>query len=379
LPTYTAICISGLEAVLSRELEHLGLPVTERENGRVSFVSDIRGAAIALVGLRTAERVMIRLARFKTADFDQLFTTIRDLPWEEFCRKNDQVQIAKVRLRNSELAAQTSVQAVAHKAVYERLGSILGLARLTETGPKREVRLYLENNVCTVGLDLSGENLSRRGYRLKSKEAPLRETIAAALVLLSAWRRKHPLLDLFCGSGTIPIEAALFAMNKAPGMQRKFGLETMPCCPPEVFSSVRDEAQKNIRQDVRVRIRGLDHDPEVINMAKENAGRAGVSDLVDFRAGKMEEARPEDSDPGFILSNPPYGKRLQTKDDALAVWTKMAGIRKRFSGWAYGFIVNDHKFPELFGARPDRAWKFAGGAENLLYYFYRGKTSGQVK
>ncbi len=378
MPIFSAVCVAGLEAVLARELEHLGLQVEERENGRVSFVSDFQGAARALVGLRTAERVMVRLGRFAAVDFDQLYSGMHDLPWEEFCAAEDRVLLAKVRIRGSKLAARTSVQSVAHKAVYTRLSERHRLARLPESGKVREIRLYLENDVCTAGLDLSGENLSRRGYRLKSGEAPLRETIAAALVLLSAWRRKHPFLDLFCGSGTIPIEAAMFALDQAPGLERSFSLESMSCCPPGLFARAREEARDRIRRDLRVRITGLDHDPSLIAVAAENARRAGVAAFITFKCEKMESARPREEDPGFIISNPPYGLRLQNKDEALLIWRALSETRGRFPGWTFGFVVNDDEFPRHFGARPDRSWKLAGGAESLIYYLYRGITAGRL-
>lgn len=376
--TLTALCAAGLEPIVARELEHLGFKPSEREHGRVTFESDAAGAAKALIGLRTAERLMARLGRFALRDFDDLYEGIRTLPWEDFANRDDAVTIARIRVRDSGLSARTSVQSVAHKAVYDRLSARYRLARLPETGEVREIRLYIENDECTAGIDLSGDNLSRRGYRKRTAEAPLRETLAAAMVLLAAWRRKYPLYDPLCGSGTIPIEAALYAMDKAPGLDRTFGLETMPGCPREAFRSARESARAAVRKDVRVRIFGSDNDPRALELAGANAVQAGVDGVVDFSKRDMETALPAElegvgDDAGFLIANPPWGGRLGTPGEAHETWKLMGSLRGRFPGWAMGFIADDESFPEHFGAMPDRSWAISSGMDTLRYFLWRQK------
>ncbi len=374
--TLTALCAAGLEPTVSRELEHLGFTISDREPGRVSFSANIAGAAWALLGLRTAERLMVRLGRFPVRDFDELYEGMKRLPWEDFVQKDDAVTVARIRIRDSELSAQTSVQSVAHKAVYDRLSARYRVARLSESAETREIRLYLERDECTVGVDLSGDNLSRRGYRKRVAEAPLRETIAAAMVLLSTWKRKLPLYDPLCGSGTIAIEAALYAMDKAPGLDRSFGFESMPCCTRAAFADARARAADAVRRDVRVRIFGSDRDPRALELAKANAQAAGVDGIVRFEQRNLEDAIPADlggvaDDVGLILANPPYGKRLGSPEEAHEVWKLMGSLRKRFPGWGMGFIVDDEDFPKHFGAKPDRVWAISSGNDTLRYHLWR--------
>ena len=384
--TLIALCAAGLEQVVSREIEHLGFKPYDRKTGRVYFQTDISGAAKALVGLRTVERLIVSLGVFRVEDFDDLYDGIRKLPWEDYIDKDDSVTIARIRIHNSEVNSrqqdknlswsQTAVQSVAHKSIYDRLSARYRISRLPETGNMREIRLYIEEGVCTTGMDLSGENLSRRGYRKLASKAPLRETLAASMVLLSAWRRKYPLFDPLCGSGTIPIEAALFAADIAPGLNRSFGMETMPFCSRKIFLKVREEAKDKIRNDVRVRIFGSDNDPEVLKIAGVNAARAGVSKLVKFTENSLENSSPlllDDvgEDQGFIFSNPPYGNRMGTKDEAYAVWKEMAILRDQFPGWAMGFITDEENFPMYFGSKPDHRWAVSSGKETLHYCFWR--------
>ena len=342
-----AVCALGLEKVCQNEIERIGLEASGREAGRVRFrlVASAGGASAAALMranlcLRTAERVLIEAGRFRALDFDQLFETVRALPWELYFRRDDKLVIERVRIKDSRLAAQTSVQSVVHKAVYERLLSIYKIVRMPETGRERGLRVYLDSDDCVLGLDSSGEALHKRGYRLAVAQAPLKETIAAGMLFLSGWNRRLPLLDPFCGSGTIAVEAALFAMDRAPGLGRAFSLEDMPIAIGEAgrpVGEIADEiaaAESRVRRDAEFRIIGSDSDPRALEAARANAARAGVAAGLDLRLGKAEDSKPE-YEKGSLICNPPYGERLGNAAEAEETYRALGAMAERFTGWAW--------------------------------------------
>jgi putative N6-adenine-specific DNA methylase len=266
---------------------------------------------------------------FHAPDFDSLYEGMRALPWEEWIGKNDRVTIVRVRSRSSRLEAQTSIQSVAHKAIYERLGKVYRVSRLAETGPEREVRVYMEDDLCSPFLDLSGDPLYKRGWRTESVEAPLRETIAAGLLFLTGWTRKRPSGIPSAGGGTIAIEAALWARDEAPNLRRSFAWETMPSFSPAALKEVRAELEARIRGDIAADIAGSDTDNRAVQIAMANARRAGVSNLVRFERRPMEETSSEGSEQGLVLANPPYGIRMGTEQEAEETWKKAGDMRKR--------------------------------------------------
>lgn len=367
---YAAICPIGLEKVLAQELSRIGIEAESRHPGRIGFRTDPRGLASALCSLRTADRVLAAPGSFHAPDFDSLFEGMRSLPWEQWVGREDRVTIVRVRSRASALEAQTSVQAVAHKAVYERLGRVYKVSRLPQTGPERELRLYLEDDLCTPLLDLSGDPLYKRGWRVESVEAPLRETVAAGLLFLSGWTRKRPLRDPFCGGGTLAVEAALWARDEAPNLRRRFAWETMPSFEPEVFRDVRRDLESRIRRDIRADILGSDRDETAVAVARANARRAGVEDLVRFERLDMAESVSGGLPEGLVLSNPPYGLRMGTETEAEALWRQAGGLRDRYPGWSFGFIANREDFPAFFGARPASSRVIQAGAEKLWFHWF---------
>ncbi len=373
-----ALCALGLEKVCQNEIEHLGLGVEHREPGRVRFaLPEPLGLSASLMRanlcLRTAERVLIEVGRFRAADFDQLFESVRSLPWELYFHREDKLVIERVRSHRSRLSAQTSIQSLTHKAVYERLGSVYKIRRLAETGMTRSLRVYLEDDYCILGLDTSGEALHKRGYRLSGGVAPLKETIAAAILFLSGWNRRQALLDPFCGSGTIAIEAALYALDRAPGLGRSFAFQSMPfAAGDEASRRLADEkaaAEARIRSDVEVRIAASDIDSKAIELARANADRAGVASYVEFSIARAEDACPI-GERGCLLCNPPYGERLGSLDEAHALYRRLGGLAERFTAWGLGFITNSPDFGEYFGTKAPRPHKIVNGAEEQYFHWY---------
>ncbi len=367
-----AICALGLEKVLQSEIEHIGLKAAGREPGRVRFELGTAPAAALMranLCLRCAERVLVEAARFHAENFDELFEQARNLPWELYFRRDDKLVIERVRLRDSKLAAQTSVQSITHKAIYERLGGVFNLGRLPESGAERSLRVYIEDDQCLLGLDTSGEALHRRGYRRSAVEAPLKETIAAGMLFLSGWTRRLPLLDPFCGSGTIGVEAALYAMDRAPGLGRAFSLEGMPMAQAKEVGAELEAARSRVRKDAEFRITCSDSDPRALEAARANAALAGVAAGIEFRKAKAEDAVPG-YETGYLLGNPPYGERLGTVGESEELYRRMGEASERFSGWGLGFIVNKADFGDYFGRYATSKTKIVNGAEEQWFHWF---------
>lgn len=373
-----ALCAIGLEKVCQTEIERVGLAVLGREAGRVSFTLGGPGGASASLMranlcLRSAERVLIEAGRFRAAGFDELFESVRAIPWELYFGREDRLVVERVRTRLSKLAAQTSIQSVVHKAVYERLGSAYGLSRMPETGRARGLRVYIESDSCALGLDASGEALHKRGYRLAVGKAPLKETVAAGVLFLSGWNRRLPLLDPFCGSGTIAIEAAFLAMDRAPGLGRSFGFEDMPFAKPGPEArAAADEAaaaEARVRRDAEFRISASDADPGAVEAARANAARAGVAAGVSFSVAAAEEAVPEYGK-GSLICNPPYGERLGSVQESRELYRRMGEASAAFGGWGLGFVTNSQDFGDWFGRAAPRPRKIVNGAEEQWFHWY---------
>jgi putative N6-adenine-specific DNA methylase len=370
-----ALCAVGLEKIAAQELTRLGFKTLGRSAGRVEFqVGEATLAtdlAKANIGLRTVERVLLQLGRFEAADFDAFYEGVNSLPWETCCFKDSKLHIERVRTHDSVLSSQSSLQAMAQKAAYDRLMKITGMRSMPETGNVVAARVYMENDVCTIGVDTSGDALHKRGYRAQAVAAPLKETIAASLLFLSGWNRKYALLDPFCGSGTIAIEAALYALDFAPGLARRFAFESMPVSNPGSVVTVREEFESRIRKDVEFTIRASDADPAAVKIARSNAELAGIEDWIEFSVGKAEEVEPF-SDKGYLIANPPYGNRLGTAEESHALYERLGDMRERFSnaGWGMGFITDIEDFGDYFGLKAPTARRIMNGAEEQWFHWY---------
>lgn len=386
--TALALCAVGAEKALSNELRKLELPILSSTYGRVRFQADTAGLYRALMALRTADRVLLEAAAFPAPDFDALFEGVRSIPWADLIPRGRRVVIAKVRTNRSRLSAETSIQAVAHKAVAERLCTTWKVARLPEAGDAAELRVYIEKDTASILLDLSGAPLFQRGYRTEGGAAPLRETTAAALILLLGWKRKFPLYDPFCGSGTIAVEAALYAWDAAPGIGRPFALTGLAIGDRETASRVRTELAAKIDFTRTIRISGSDIDQRAVSMALSNAERAYAlargavgaraaglpggpdrSALPSFKRLDMSAAKA-DFPEGFIVTNPPYGERLGDVEQAEAAYRAMGHLAEDFRGWTLGVITNHAGFESHYGRQADSVREITNGALRSYLYAY---------
>jgi putative N6-adenine-specific DNA methylase len=398
--TAVALCAVGAEKAVAGELRKLGLPVENSEFGRVRFRADPAGLYRALMALRAADRVLLETAFFPAGDFDALFEGAGAVPWERYIPPDMGLRVAKVRSNRSRLKAETSIQAVAHKAAAERLCRARRVARLPEGGDAAELRVYVEKDRVSLLLDLSGEPLFKRGYRSEGGTAPLRETTAAALVLLSNWRRKFPLYDPFCGSGTILIEAAMYAWDMAPGLGRSFALDKLFIADRELERTVREELLGKVNFERTIRIAGSDEDGRAVSIARSNAERAwelaqgktpargirqsvrlpddpGRQSLPDFRTLRMKDVRAPWDEPGFIITNPPYGKRLGNPEMAERTYGDMAELRRHFPGWKLALITDHPGFESFFGRKADSCREISNGAIPSYFFQYgSAKTDG---
>ena len=377
-----ALCAVGAEKAVSNEIKKLGLIVAESGFGRVRFRADTAGLYRSLMRLRAADRVLLETAVFHAADFDALFEGTRNVPWEELIPARLGFKVAKVRSNRSRLQAETSIQSVVHKAAADRLCKAYGLARLPEDAQMAEVRVYIEKDAVSLLLDLSGEPLYKRGYRKEGGAAPLRETTAAAMLLLSGWKRKYPLYDPFCGSGTILIEALMYAWDMAPGLGRKFALNDLLIADNAVEETVRNELLGRISLERTIRIAGSDEDASAVTIAASNVERlkkicpaAGNMKTAPFelKAIPMREARPHrgaESENGFIVTNPPYGKRLGDPSASEKLYGEMAALARHFPQWKLAVITNHPGFESFFGKKANSCREIKSGPISACFFQY---------
>jgi len=381
-----ALCAAGAEKAVSNELRKMNLKVEESLYGRVRFHADTAGLYQALIGLRAADRVLLEAARFNAADFDALFEGTAGAQWEKIVPKGVGLKVAKVRSNRSQLKAETSIQSIVHKAAAQRLCGKYKVNRLPEDGKTAEVRVYVEKDTVSLLVDLSGEPLFKRGYRSEGGAAPLRETTAAAILLLSGWKRKFPLYDPFCGSGTILIEALMYAWDMAPGLGRRFAIEDLLIADGKIEKSIREEFRGKIDFSRIVRIAGSDEDSRSVSIAVSNAAR--LRDIAEGRGpqksaratdGKaaiglktlpMKEARSIFEDSGFLVTNPPYGKRLGDQSQSEQIYKEMGGLAERFAGWKLAVITDHSGFESFFGKKADSCREISNGAIPCFFYQY---------
>jgi len=385
--TLTALCAIGAEKILGNEIKQLGYRLVDnggiKTPGRVSFYTDDDGLFRSNLCLRTADRVYLQLASYKATDFDALFDGVYSISWQDFFYKDVRVVVDKVRSHKSKLSSEHSVQGIVHKAIYTKLGDIWHIHTMPETGNQSDVRVYIENDKVTVLLDLSGVPLHRRGYRKDGGIAPIRETLAATLLQMMCWRRKTPLHDAFCGSGTIACEAMLYAYNVAPGFGRRFALENLSIYDANRALDIRRKEAEKIRPECETRITGTDIDMEAVNRSRANAERAGVTagralQLIgsdariirpDFdQADVRELAAPYDD--GILLGNPPYGERIGDVEQAKALYTDMADLFKVFPGWKMGFITCQESFETDIGRKANSCKKLKSGNLDTTFYIF---------
>ena len=364
---FVAPCLFGLEGIAGDELRRLGLENVRVEDRRVLFTGDLTALAKANICLRTGERIMIVLAQFQAKTFEELFQGVLKANLEDFIPADGQFPV-KGHCLNSQLMSVSDCQAIIKKAASKRLGQKYGVAWLPETGVKFQLHFTVLNDQVTLSLDTSGPGLHKRGYRAVGNDAPLHETLAAGMIQLARYRGREFFWDPFCGSGTIPIEAALIAKNRAPGLNRHFAAEEYPWMPKELWTSAKEEA-KSREFSGKYRILGSDNDPSCVSLAFANARKAGVSDCVDFKDGDATKL-PLPTDSGIIVCNPPYGERMMEQHSAQRLYTAL-GKHLRFADqWQKFVITSEPEFEHYFGRRADKKRKFYNGKIKCDYYMF---------
>ena len=365
-------CHFGLEAVLKREIYDLGYEITKVEDGRVTFEGDEEAICRANIFLRTAERVMIQVGRFKATTFEELFQGIKNLPWEEYIPEDGKFWVKKASSINSKLFSPSDIQSIAKKAMVERMKQKYHKEWFKEDGAAYPVRIFLLKDEVTVALDTSGDSLHKRGYRTMTSKAPLTETLAASLIMLTPWRKDRILVDPFCGSGTFPIEAAMIAANVAPGMNRDFTAEEWTnLIDRKLWYECVKETEDMIDTTVKVDIQGYDIDGDVIKAARENAKRAGVEHMIHFQQRAVADlSHPKKY--GFIITNPPYGERLEDKADLPELYTQIGQAYQRLDSWSMFLITSYTDTEKYIGRKADKNRKIYNGMLKTYFYQFLG-------
>ena len=374
MKTYELVvpCHFGLEAVLKREIYDLGYELGRVEDGRITFTGDEEAICRANIFLRTAERVLIQVGRFHAETFEELFQGIKALPWENYIPENGKFWVKKASSIKSKLFSPSDIQSIMKKAMVERMKQGYGVSVIPETGADYPVRVSLYKDIVTVALDTTGESLHKRGYRKLTSKAPIEETLAAALIMLTPWNKDRILVDPFCGSGTFPIEAAMMAANMAPGMNRSFLSEDWKqIIPRKCWYEAMDEAQEMVDDTVSVDIQGYDLDPEIIKAARANAELAGVAHMIHFQQRPVSElSHPKKY--GFLITNPPYGERIEDKKNLPALYTQIGERFKALDSWSAFIITSYEDVEKYMGRKADKNRKIYNGMMKTYFYQFLG-------
>lgn len=368
-----APCHFGLEAVLKKEIIDLGYDICQVEDGRVTFEGDGEAICRANVFLRTAERVLLQIGRFKAMTYDELFEGIKALPWEMYIPKDGKFWVTKASSIKSKLFSPSDIQRIVKKAMVERLKQQYNVSWFDESGAEYPVRVFLMKDEVIVGIDTTGDSLHKRGYRKLSSKAPISETLAAALIMLTPWKKDRILVDPFCGSGTFPIEAALMAANIAPGMNRTFTAESWKnLIPRKEWYDTVDEAHDLIDSTVETDIQGYDIDDEMIKIARINAKDAGVEKMIHFQRRSVADlSHPKKY--GFIITNPPYGERLEEKKDLPQLYKIIGDRYKALDSWSAYLITSYENAERDMGLKATKNRKIYNGMIKTYFYQFAGE------
>lgn len=369
---FIAPCHFGLESVLKQELADLGYEIVQVEDGRVTFTGDEHAFCRANIGLRTAERILWKIGSFKALTYDELFEKTKALPWADILPADSKFWVAKATSVKSALFSPSDIQSIMKKAIVESMKESYHIAWFPETGNEYPIRVSALKDVFTIGIDTSGESLHKRGYRKLVGKAPISETLAAALISLTPWNKDRILVDPFCGSGTIPIEAALKGMRIAPGVNRHFQAEKFrERIPQKYWNEAREEAKSLELRDVKLEIQGFDIDRDAIKIARQNAEAAGVAGQIHFQVRPMQElSHPKKY--GFIITNPPYGERLEEKAALPALYKDIGETFKKLDTWSYYIITSYEDAERYIGRKAEKNRKIYNGMIRTYFYQYLG-------
>lgn len=371
-----APCHFGLEAVLKREIIELGYEITSVEDGRVTFIGDAEAVCRANVFLRTAERILIKVGQFHAETFDELFEGTKALPWEEYLPQNAKFWVAKAASVKSKLFSPSDIQSIMKKAMVERMRKVYRVNWFPEDGDAFPIRVFLHKDEVTVSLDTTGESLHKRGYRKLTAKAPIAENLAAALIMLTPWNKTRILVDPFCGSGTIPIEAAMMAANMAPGMNRSFLAESWThIISRKEWYACMDEAAELVDFSQMPDIQGYDIDDEMVRIARENAKLAGVEQYIHFQRRGIE-ALSHPKKYGFIITNPPYGERMEDKNTIASIYRTLGERYRQLDSWSLYMITSYEDAQQMIGRKADKNRKIYNGMLKTYYYQFMGPKPG---
>lgn len=379
---YIAPCHFGMEAVLKKEIAELGYEIVEVEDGKVIFTGDEGAICRANIFLRTTERILLKIAKFKAESFEELFEKTKQIPWENFIPKDGKFWVAKASSVKSKLFSSSDIQSIMKKAMVERLKQQYHMEWFEETGNEYPIRVSFLKDVCTIGIDTSGESLHKRGYRKLSSKAPITETLAAALILLTPWKKDRILVDPFCGSGTFPIEAAMIGANIAPGINRSFQAEAWTeLIPKKLWYAAVEEANDLMLKNIEMNIQGYDIDGEVVKFARQNAELAGVEEYIHFQQRPVSELS-SNKKYGFIITNPPYGERISEKEAMPALYREIGEAFSILDTWSYYIITSYEDAQKYIGRQADKNRKIYNGMIKTYFYQFLGpkppKPNGKI-
>ena len=374
-----APCHFGMEAVLKREIYDLGYDITKVEDGRVTFEGDLETICRSNIFLRTAERVMVQIGRFRATTFDELYENMKALPWEDWIPQDGKFWVKKASSVKSKLFSASDIQSICKKAMVDRLKMTYHTDWFKEDGASFPVRIFLLKDEVTVALDTTGDPLHKRGYRTWTSKAPISETLAAALIMLTPWRADRILVDPFCGSGPFLIEAAMMAANIAPGMNRSFMAEAWThLIPKQMWYDVVEEAEEMVDTDISCDLQGYDIDPDMIRIARANAKQAGVDHLIHFQQRDVADLK-HSKKYGFIITNPPYGERLEDKKDLPALYTTIGQVYRDLDAWSMYLITSYEEAERYIGRKADKNRKLYNGMIRTYFYQFMGPKPPKKK
>jgi putative N6-adenine-specific DNA methylase len=367
---FIASTLFGVEAITAREVKELGYKDVTVENGKVTFVGDEAALCRSNLWIRTAERIYVKIGEFTATTFEELFEGTKALHWEDWIPEDGRFPVEGYSIK-SKLFSVSDCQAIVKKAVVERLKKKYKKEWFEENGATYKIKFSLMKDKVTLMIDTSGDGLHKRGYRVISNEAPLRETLAAAMIMLSFWKPDRPLIDPFCGSGTIPIEAAMIGINLAPGLKRQFVSEKWWRISNKLWKEAREEAVGAIKKDITLNIKGYDIDENAIKLSKDNARKAGVEKYITFENISLKDLKTDDKY-GVIICNPPYGERMGELKEVEKLYKEMGKVFKKLDTWSFYILTSHERFEKLFGREASKKRKLYNGMLKAYYYQYYG-------
>ena len=370
--TLVAPCHFGIESVLKKEIIDLGYEIIKVEDGRITFEGDALAVCRSNVFLRTAERILIQVGRVKATTYDQLFEQVKSLDWKEFIPEDGKFWVKKASTVKSKLFSPSDIQRIVKKAIVEKLKMEYQVNWFDEDGADYPIRVFFYKDEAIIALDTTGESLHKRGYRKNTAKAPISETLAAALIMLTPWHKDRILVDPFCGCGTFPIEAAMMAANIAPGMNREFTAEKWTnFIPKKCWYEAVDEAYNQMNEDVEVDIQGYDIDPEMVEYSRKNAENAGVEHLIHFQTRPVEKLS-HSKKYGFIITNPPYGERLEEKEALKKIYAQLGDRYRNLDCWS-AFVITSYENAEKdMKVKATKNRKIYNGMLKTYFYQFMG-------